>query len=65
MNPDARKGTFLVTIGQTVVFVERKRAVSTGINIKRDWVGRFFAGVLQFRTERNDGPGADDSGNAS
>src|ERR1039457_1028877 len=60
MNWNARKGAFLVAIGQTVVLVEHERAVRACINIQRDRVGWFLAGVLQFRAERNDGTGADE-----
>ncbi len=47
-------------VGLAVVFVKRERAVSARINIQRNRVRRFLAGVLQFRAERNDGPGADE-----
>ena len=57
-----RIGAMLVIVGQAIVFVERERAVGAGVNIKRDRVGRFLAGVLQFRPEGNMEPARMNSG---
>jgi hypothetical protein len=59
---DCGVGAAVAGVGYAVVFVEDEAAVGAGVDQKRDGVGLFLGGVLEFGTYGEDGAGADVEG---